>query len=103
MASNLSKRLAKLEEALAQRTQGPKVVRRVILQDGEPIPEEGADELLIVRRIVSPPERPADEPLATPSEPSTPIERGDRTRLDIQQQDESRFHRRIEYPKCGIV
>jgi hypothetical protein len=54
MASNLSKRLEKLELALAQRTQGPKVVRSAVIADGDEVPAEGADELLICRVIVSP-------------------------------------------------
>ena len=42
MASDLSKRLAKLEEALAQRTHGPKVVRSVVIAEGDEVPAEGA-------------------------------------------------------------
>ena len=48
MTSSLSKRLTKLEEAVASRTRGPKTIRRVIAEAGE-----GPDELVICRVIVT--------------------------------------------------
>jgi hypothetical protein len=103
MASNLSKRLAKLEEALAQRTNGPKVVRSVVIAEGDEVPPEGADELLICRVIVSPPERAPDAPLPEATTAVSPrIDMGGRTQLEIQREDE-RFRRRINYPPLGLA
>ncbi len=47
MTISFSKRLAKLEEAVASRTQGPKTIRRVVVEVDADLPTEGPDELLI--------------------------------------------------------
>jgi hypothetical protein len=68
MTLSFSKRLAKLEEAVASRTQGPKTIRRVVVEVGADLPTEGPDELLI-GVIVTPPEWPAyDEILGLQTE-----------------------------------
>ena len=80
MTISFSKRLAKLEEAVASRTQGPKTIRRVVVEVGADLPTEGPDDLLICRVIVAPPERFADEPIAETTQALSPrIEHGDRT------------------------
>ena len=100
MTISFSKRLAKLEEAVASRTQGPKTIRRVVVEVGADLPTEGPDELLICRVIVTPPERPADEPIAETTQALSPrIEHGDRTPIEIQRDE--RFHRPIRYPHFG--
>ncbi len=38
MTISFSKRLAKLEEAVASRTQGPKTIRRVVVEVGADLP-----------------------------------------------------------------
>jgi hypothetical protein len=55
MTVSFSKRLAKLEEAVASRTQGPKTIRRVVVEASVDLHTEGPDELLICRVIVTPP------------------------------------------------
>ncbi len=47
MTISFSKRLAKLEEAVASRTQGPKTIRRVVVEVGADLPTEGPDEPLV--------------------------------------------------------
>jgi hypothetical protein len=47
MTISFSKRLAKLEEAVASRTQGPTTIRRVVVEAHQDLPTEGPDELLI--------------------------------------------------------
>ena len=47
MTIYFSERLAKLEEAVASRTQGPKTIRRVVVEVDADLPTEGPDELLI--------------------------------------------------------
>ena len=102
MTISFSKRLAKLEEAVASRTKGPKTIRRVVVEAGADLPTEGPDELLICRVIVTPPERPADEPIAETTQALSPrIEHGDRTPIEIQRDE--RFHRPIRYPHLGKV
>jgi hypothetical protein len=103
MVSALHKRLEKLEQALAQRNAGPKTARLVVIADGDEIPPEGADELLICRVIVSPPERAPDAPLPEATTAVSPrIDMGGRTQLEIQREDE-RFRRRINYPPLGLA
>jgi hypothetical protein len=101
MSSAIAKRLEKLEQAIAARTEGPKTVRRAKVEAGAELPEEAADELVICRVIVTPPERPAEE--ALPEQPdysaSPAIERGDRTPIEI----ERRFSRPINYPPLGLA
>ena len=100
MTSALSKRLSKLEEAVATRTQGPKSIRRVIINAGDPLPTEAPDELLICRVIVTPAERPADEPIPETTTQASPIiEHGDRTPIEPQRA----FDRRISYSDLGVV
>jgi hypothetical protein len=72
MASALHKRLEKLEQALAARTQGPKTVRGAVVDAADELPTEAADELLICRVIVSPPERAPDALLPEPTPAVSP-------------------------------
>jgi hypothetical protein len=102
MTSALSKRIEKLEQAQASRTQGPRTIRRVVVETGVDLPAESPDELLICRVIVTPPERPADEPISETTQAVSPrIEHGDRTPIEIQRDE--RFHRPIRYPHCGTI
>jgi hypothetical protein len=96
---SFSKRLAKLEEPVASRTQGPKTIRRVVVEAGADLPTEGPDALLVCRVIVTPPERPADEPLPTTQAVSPRIEHGDRTPIEVQRP----FDKRIRYPHFGTA
>ena len=74
----------------------------MVVEVGADLPTEGPDELLICRVIVTPPERPADEPIAEPTQALTPrIEHGDRTPIEIQRDE--RFHRPIRYPHFGTI
>jgi len=73
----------------------------VVVEVGADLPTEGPDELLICRVIVTPTERPADEPIPESTQAVSPrIEHGDRTPIKIQR-DETRFHRRLDYPSLG--
>jgi hypothetical protein len=45
MTISLSKRLAKLEEAVASRTQGPTSIRRVVVEAHQDLPTEGTSPL----------------------------------------------------------
>jgi hypothetical protein len=52
----------------------------VVVEVGADLPTEGPDELLICRVIVTPSERPADEPIAETTQALSPrIEYGDRS------------------------
>lgn len=83
MSSPLEKRLAKLEEVLAARTQRPIPVRHIIINVGEEMPTEAGGELLICEVIVAPPDRPEDEPLP-PMAASPSIEHGSRETTRIE-------------------
>jgi hypothetical protein len=104
MASATDKRIKALMEAIAAKIEIPPTIRHAVINDGDPVPAEAEGEILIVRVIVSPPDRPEDPALPPrPDPPAPPIERGDRTRIDVQDPDPVRFRRRIEYPKQGFA
>jgi hypothetical protein len=89
--------MAALAEAVRERKAAQ---QRAAVQSVNDPPTEAPDELLICRVIVSPPEL-SEEPLPEPAPaPSPRIERGDRTPIEIER-DETRFHRRLDYPSLG--
>jgi hypothetical protein len=61
-----------LEEAVASRIQGPKTVRRMVVEACADLPAEAPDELLICRVIVTPPEWPADKPIPESTQSLSP-------------------------------
>jgi hypothetical protein len=100
MSSALSKRLQRLEELLAARNTGERSARRVIVADGDDLPEEAPEELLICRVLVTPPERPEEEiviPATPPASPRT-VEAGRKAVVDP-----TRFHRIVQYPRTGQI
>lgn len=100
MSAALSKRLQRLEELLAARTTGERSARRVIVADGDDLPEEAPDELLICRVLVTPPERPEEEIVLPATPPITPrtVQAGRKVMADP-----TRFHRIVQYPRTGQI
>jgi hypothetical protein len=90
MASNLTKRLDRLERLLRERTAAS--TSPLYLRDGDAIPDGIAPERIvwIKRTFVDPPERPEDE-LPAPTQETAPA-------VERQQRRE-----RLEYPNFGLA
>jgi hypothetical protein len=91
----LEKRFEKIEARARARKRGPKIVRHIVIEATDDIPEEAEGELLICRVIVDPPERPGEEPPVLPPVTSPRTMHGHRMAVP------ENFGRRLDYPKIG--
>jgi hypothetical protein len=99
MASrSLAARLDRLEAAVRAQVATPITVKRVILEDGDELPVEAGNELLIVRRIVEPPERPAEERVVVEPRPIVEVKPA-----KARPPDADPFKRPMQYPRLGHI